>query len=275
MPTTEVGGEEIRAKVEKTIESNFESLKNKLGDKNKELETAYNNVDLPNTQILPFFLPFHDKKVKIIGAMAFSILIAAIVDGFALMFSIALLNRRDSSLYYNNVDDFKRLREEIMEDCMMYNCLNNLTPNLIQKDKDENEINSIVAKNLNELMGGFMNKVHRCYFPTSFNSYGYICDDDLNGFNEAETNIFISLNNISMIKPFHRDELIAVLNHDFGKIDEDDVISEHASEALIKKYEEEFKDDEVYYMVSKSVHVWFCDNFSELLENNLFFNFDD
>lgn len=272
LPMTEINCEPIRKTINDTVEDNYFSLKNKLDENdNEKLTSAYSAAIIPNTQFLPFILPFtaQENKSEIIGTTIFSALLAIAVDGLALMFSIALLNRRDSSLYYNNVDDFKRLREEIMEDCLMYNCLNSIDD---LNEIDVNEVNSIIANELNDVMGGFMEKVKQCYFPTSFNSYGYICDDDLNSFNNAEKNIFISLNNISMIKPFHIDELIAVLNNDFSQVDSNNNISEKASQTLISKYEEIFEDDKVYYMVSKSVHVWFCDNFSELLENNKIFD---
>lgn len=272
LPSTEADSESVRKKVNDTMKNNYDVLDSKLNDENGKdtLNEKYKKTRIPHIQFFPFVLPFRNTTTETLTTAMFSMIVAIIVDGFALMFSIALLSKRNSSLYYNNVDDFKQLREEIMEDCLMYNCLNEL--NGLEKVFDINEVNSVVAGNLNQMMNGFMKKVHQCYFPTSFNSYGYICDKDLENFNNCERNIFISLNNISMIKPFHRDELVTVLNHDFCKVDNDDVLSNKASAELIKKYNSLFKDNEVYYMVSKSVHVWFCDNFSELLENNIIFD---
>ena len=196
-------------------------------------------------------------------------------DSVALLFSVALLPRRKSSLYFDKVEKMLKIKEEMIEDCLMYICMDTISNNSQIKEQDMKSLDKVadmIAEIINNVMNGFMKKVKLCYIPSRLNAYGYIDDETINGLSDYEKSIFVTLCNISMIQAFHRDELLTILDDDFNVSEKPDEIS--ANKALFNKYKQQFEEDKIYYIVSRNIHVWFYDNFSELLESSVSPEFD-
>lgn len=260
---------EIHNKINEKINDNYTKLFNRIGASNKQhLKSAREDAIIENPQIMPFTEPF--KNIEIIGETIFSLIIAILVDGLSLLIAFALINKQKSILYFEKVVDLRATREEMLEDCLMYICLNDIQNNPTSSLKTDSraKIQDYVSKKINDVMRDFMAKIHQIYLSDELNSFGYISEDDIKNFNEDEKRLFYTLNNAALVHPCHGSEIIKIINADF---DENTTNEPQANQNLINKYNSVFSDDKIFYIVSKNLHFWFCENFSELLQNSMFF----
>lgn len=263
--------EQIKNKINKQINDSYSLLVENISNEAivNDLTQMRNSCLIVNTQALPFYLLFKEKE-KYLSEALISAIIAIFTDTVALLFSIALLPRRKSSLYFDKVEKILKIKEEMIEDCLMYICMDKISKNSQYNKLNMDSLDKVadlVAEIINDVMKKFMNKVKLCYIPSQLNAYGYIDDDIINSFDEYEKSIFVTLCNISMVQAFHRDELLTILHDDFNVSNNSDEIK--ANRTLIEKYEKQFSEEKIYYIVSRNIHVWFFDNFSELLESSI------
>ena len=269
VPKDTTEAENIRSNVKKAMNDNYRELSNAIKSKEK-LDQAKKDDEIENTQLMPFIQPFTDPDVR--GEAIFAMITAALVDFFSWLIAVALVNKKKSILYFKKVVDLRANREEMLEDCLMYICLNVMEEK--QQDNAENmswsQIQNYVAHKINEVMKAFMRHIHFLYFSDELNAFGYISESDIETFSEDEKNLFYTLNNVALIHPCHYSEISKIINADF---DEYSAGSKEpmANKELVKKYQEIFEPDKIYYLVSKNLHVWFCENFSELLQSSLLF----
>jgi hypothetical protein len=269
--------EEIRIVLTQTIDNNYSELTPLLTeDRSERLKEAKENASIENTQIMPFTLPFNDGDVR--GEAVFAFGVALIVDVLSALIAWALIRRRESSLYYKTIGEYKRSREEMLEDCLVYISLGTIQENQsnntgvkLSKGEIENEVIEII----NKTMKSFMAKIKPLYLPGELNAFGYI--DDISGFDENEKLLFYTLNNAVLIHPCHKDEIIKVIRKDFDMHEnskDEGTVNDNKDSAtgIVAGYESKFEDGNIYYLVSKNLHVWFCENFSELLQNEMLFS---
>lgn len=266
-----IKAEQIKIKINDEINNSYSLLIENISNDTvaNDLIEMRNKCLIVNTQALPFYLPFNEIDTYLSEAII-STIIAVFTDSIALLFSIALLPRRKSSLYFDKVEKMLKIKEEMIEDCLMYICMDKISKDYPNKGLNMNSFDKVadlVAETINDVMKSFMYKVKLCYIPSQLNAYGYLDDDTINTLDEYQKSIFVTLCNISMIQAFHRDELLMILHDDFNISKNPDEIK--ANTALIEKYERQFAEDKIYYIVSRNIHVWFYDNFSELLESSI------
>ncbi len=265
--------QEIHNNINEKINDNYTKLFNRINDSNKKhLKSAKEDAIIENPQIMPFTEPFKNKEI--IGETIFSLIIAILVDGLSLLIAFALINKQKSILYFEKVVDLRATREEMLEDCLMYICLNDIQNNPTSSLKTDSraKIQDYVSKKINDVMRDFMAKIHQIYLSDELNSFGYISEDDIKKFNEDEKRLFYTLNNAALVHPCHGSEIIKIINADF---DENTTNEPQANQELINKYNNVFSDDKIFYIVSKNLHFWFCENFSELLQNSMFFDIEE
>ncbi len=260
--------EEIREILAKTSENSYAKLHFLLSQDNQvKLEQSKGYLLYENTQIMPFTLPFNQEK-GLAGEAFFSFAVALLVDLLSLLISWALIVKSKSILYYNNLGEVRKNREERIENCLMYICLSGMPADLTNSD----QIREYVVTTVNGALGNLLDKVKYIYVPDELNSFAYLSFSDISKDDRNEKLLFQALNNAALLYPFHKSELSAVLQKEFGGSKNDDA---NKTKALLDKYSSVFKDDEVYYLVSKNFHSWFCENLSELLQNSKTFTQDN
>ncbi len=247
-----------------------DDLKKYIDNYNSEYEKA---INIESPQVMALTNSFSNPHT--IGKAIFSLSIALIVDGLSVLISFALLIKKKSVLYYDDISKYRANREEMVEECFMYICLNDIkkNPPSNKTTTSETQITSTVANKMNDVMGAFLLKIHYCYFPDEFNAFGYISKDDYEKFSDEEKRLFVTFCNISMIQAFHQKEIIDLINHEFDE-NEKQTNTPKANDELVDTYRNLFPQNQIYYIVSKSLHVWTCENFSELLQNTMMF-YDD
>lgn len=261
---------EIHNNINEKINDNYTKLLNRISDKDKQrLKLARENAIVENPQIMPFVEPFQNNEI--IGESIFSLIIAVLVDGLSLLIAFALINKQKSILYFEKVIDLRATREEMLEDCLMYICLNDIqnNPSSSLETDSRAKIQDYVSKKINDVMRDFMAKIHQVYLSDELNSFGYFSEDDVTNFDEDEMRLFYTLNNAALVHPCHGSEIIKIINADFDEYTKNEP---QANQKLINKYNTIFGDDKIFYIVSKNLHFWFCENFSELLQSSMFFN---
>lgn len=262
--------------IDEILDIDKKSKDNEFNTLKHDYKNAYENAsNIESTQVSALKSPFVNPNN--LGKALFSFVVAVIVDGLSVLLAFALIQKKKSSLYYDDISKYRANREEMVEECFMYICLNNIK----EKDADstisysESEISHRVAKEMNEIMEAFLKKVRYYYFPDEFNAFGYITEEDIGEFSYEEMRLFITFCNIAMIQAFNQKEIIELINNEF---DEKDNKSNdpQANDSLLNKYRTTFGKDGIYYIVSKSLHAWVCENFAELLQNTLlFFDYDN
>lgn len=256
--------EEIRKLLTETIEKKYTELEAVLQDNEDKqlLENAKNDISLDHIQVMPFTIPFKNNGA-LLGQALFSLAVAIIVDVLSLLISFTLVNKPKSILYYNNIRDMRKKREEFIESCLMYICLDDLNEEL----KKPEEIQRHVVETVNAVMSSLINRIHYLYVPDGLNSFGYLLFDEIPDENRYEKLLFQALNNAALLIPFHKSELAIVLKEEFDK----EGTKDSSVDTLINKYDSLFSEDKICYLVSKNLHFWFCENFSELLQNSYLF----
>lgn len=285
VPSRLSDAENIRNNIILYTKNNYRAISEKgLLDinENEELEKyinaykkAYNQtVNIESPQVTAIVSPF--KNTNTVGKAIFSLVIALIVDGVSLLIAFSLAQKKKSSLYYDDISKYRVNREEMLEECFMYICLNDIK-NHSSNGKivsSEFEIERMVANKMNDLMRGFLSKIHYYYFPDEFNAFGYISKNDYDFFSDEEQRLFITFCNISMIQAVNQTEILSIINLEFNENDSQTKVPE-ADRKLSDTYKQLFSANEIFYIVSKSLHVWICENFSELLQNTMLFYEDD
>lgn len=253
--------EKIREILVKTSEKSYADLYPLLSQHNKEELDKYNSYTIyENTQIMPFTVPFKQEN-GLFGEALFSFAVAFLVDALSILISWALIVKTKSILYYNNVRDVRKNREEMIEDCLMYICLATMPKQLTKPD----EIQRYVVEIVNNTMGKLLDKIHYIYVPDELNSFAYLSFADISQDDRHEKLLFQTLNNAALLHPFHKSELSIIIEKEFGSTSDNETSNINV---LLNKYGTLFEDDEIYYLVSKNLHFWFCENFSELLQNS-------
>ena len=265
---------EIRNALNDHIEKNYSELAPKFSENEAdELETAKKNAIIENPQVMPFVLPFKDQSLR--GEAIFSAIVAVLIDVFSALIAFALVNKKKSILYFTKVGDLRAQKEEMIEDCLMYICLRGLQSSNQNNSKNVSrpEIKKYVVKKINCAMRDFMQKVHLIYLSDELNSFGYISGKEVEGFSEDNKNIFLTLCNAALIHPCYNTEIIKIIDADFVEAPNNGAQQNNpkANAKLIQQYDSAFSKDDIYYLVSKNLHAWYCENFSELLQNSLLF----
>jgi len=285
--------EEIRNLLNKTVANNYNELNPLLSiEQSRSLTAAMNAAEIENTQLMPFMAPFRSSdnsteepaeeptimaantNTGVRGEAIFSFAIAFMVDFFSVLIAWTLINKQKSILYYKRVGDLRANREEMLEDCLMYICLNSIQANqqANQDSMTRAEIQNLVVQKINEVMRDFIQLVIPVYLSDELNTFGYITEEALSELSPDGKRIFYTLSNAALIHPSHSSELMKIINAEFDefKITADGG-EQKAHEGIVKKYEGIFQSDHIYYLVSKNFHVWFCENFAELLQSSLLF----
>jgi len=91
--------------------------------------------------------------------------------------------------------------------------------------------------------------------------------------NEDEKRLFYTLSNVALISPCYRSEIIETIHKDFDEF-EKGTDKPKAHKPLIDSYESIFEEGKVYYLISKNLHLWICENFSELLQSTMLLDID-
>jgi len=256
--------EEIRNLVNSVVVDNYTQL-NPLLDQNlqEDLSTARSAAYIENTQIMPLRALWTPSQHR--GEVIFSLVVASLIDILSVLFALALVSNRKSILYFRKISSLKAHREEFLEDCLMYICLTD-----VEKEKISNTkvaIQDYVARKINVVMKAFIGRIKLLYLPDDLNASGYITEEDINNFSDDEKHLFLALSNAALIHPCHNIEIIEIIKSDF-EIRERNRQTE-TEDPIVGKYNSTFKKDELYYLISKNLHVWICENFSELLQSSL------
>jgi hypothetical protein len=248
---------EINQKLEDATMSNYNELKSLLGfDSNSNL---LKYTEYQNSQVLPFTLPFEGKPYA--GEAVFSIVIALLVDVLSCFIAWVLIEKPKSILYYKNIKDARRNREERLENCLTYLCFKKISQ---ANDLKEGEIvDTKVFNTLNGILNGFFAKLDYIYTTDSLNSFAYLSPQKVAKFDPDERLLFETLNNVALLHPVSKNELQKILEEEFS-INNDNKFAEKLLESL--------NDNGIYYLVSKNFHVWFCENLSELIQNSQILN---
>lgn len=269
-PKELASAEEKRLEMQKTIDNNYSKLRPLLSTENqKKLDTAKNCATLENTQILAFTLPFKEPK-DYLGKAIFSFLVAAIIDILSLLISGCLILKNDSVLYRENIKNLVRHKEEMIENCFTFL----ISRELINQTQtlDKKCYKKFIIDYMNTLIQTFLNIVHRIYVPSSLNAFGYIDTDELNNNGtQGTTNIkqkdieelIETFRNASLLTPISGYELKQILKNKFSHNEINSKEGEFNSKISLNA----LKDDKIYYLVSKNLHLWICENFSELYMN--------
>ena len=265
-----VRAEEIRSIINKKTTQNYDKLSPLLSEENRlKLDNAKKACFIENTQLMPWT---SFANPELLGEVLFSFLIAALVDLFSVLIAWTLINKQKSILYYKKVGDLRANREEMLEDCLIYICLNKVQEKQESGEKfeDRSKIQNFVVSELNKIMREFFTHIKYLYLSDELNAFAYIDPDIIDSFNEDEKRLFTAMNNVALLHPCHQSEIIKIIQNDFDDFEQDgDTPS--VPQDLIDSYKAKFSTDKIYYIVSKNLHVWFCENFTELLQSSMWF----
>lgn len=159
VPDDIIRAQEIRNQIESKIDNNYLGLKALVTEGGLEadsnlvaaLDDAKAASAIDNVQLMPFTMPFRNRQI--LGETIFSMIIAISVDGLSWLISFALLNKRPSILYYDQVGKLRLNKEEMLEDCLMYICLKSVVK--AQKDckklLTKSEINDHIIEKISDV----------------------------------------------------------------------------------------------------------------------------
>ena len=252
--------EAIRDILVKTSEKNYTDLYPLLSGANQEeLVAAKGYTAYENTQVMPFTAPF-DRERKLLGEALFSFIIAFLVDGLSLLISWAMLSRKKSALSSNLTKSNRKDREEMVEDCLVYLCLEGMPGGLSSVE----QIREFTLGRVSGILQGFWDKFRYVYIPDGLNAFAYLSLKEFSAENKEEWILFQTLSNAGLLRPFHKAELEVILRKEFEE--QKKSLNAESVKSLMESYLSQFREDEVYYLVSKNLHVWFCENGADVLQ---------
>ena len=256
--------EQIRTLLNQEMRNKHELLVSFGGNDISELDEQYESSLIPSTQLYPFryLIRFSSPSW---GTSLLALLFASMIDMLSLLIALTLVKRRDSILYAKNHKEDTRNREEILEDCYTYLCLKNLDDSnseLFESPVVKNDIRHYVSQTLTSIMTEFLRQVQFSYIPDSLDSFGYLTTTQVSNFTLEDKNLFQTFRLIHLIRPVTKEELVFLLNATFP------VPTDDTKTSLPKAYIDDLPD-EILYLVDNRLLMWFNENLSEFLSDNI------
>lgn len=267
--------ERIRTALNEEMDNAFVRLPGEVqNNPNHKVSQAYHVNHLPSSQLYPFKY-LRSIKDPNWGISLFALGLAAVIDLFSLFLSLSLIKRRDSVLYANHHKENIKNREELLEDCYTYICVQQIFAQQGQNQKTvckTADIYPYVAETIEETMRGFLGKFNFAYLPRELDSFGYLGGEEVKKLDFAQKNLFQTLRLIQLIHSVTPNELTSLLESDFYNLlssgDGGDTV-ENGSEppnTLPKDYLTQFPRKDIIFLADNRLLMWFNENFSSLLQ---------
>ncbi len=264
--------ERIRTALNEEMDNIFGQLPGEVqNDPNHELNKLYRTNHLPSSQLYPFkylFSPNHSNW----GISLLALGLAAVIDLFSFLLSLSLVKRRDSVLYASHHKENIKNREELLEDCYTYICVQQIFG---KKGKHQKivcktaDIYPYVAETIENTMRGFLEKFHFAYLPKEIDSFGYLSGEEVEAFDFSHKNLFQTLRLIQLIHSITPSELTSLLESDFYNLlssSDRRAAAEKGQSTLPKDYLKQFPDKDVIFLADNRLLMWFNESFSSLLQ---------
>lgn len=267
--------ERIRTALNEEMDNAFVRLPGEVqNNSNHKVSQTYHVNHLPSSQLYPFKY-LRSIKDPNWGISLFALGLAAVIDLFSLFLSLSLIKRRDSVLYANHHKENIKNREELLEDCYTYICVQQIFAQQGQNQKTvckTADIYPYVAETIEKTMRDFLGKFNFAYLPRELDSFGYLGGEEVKELDFAQKNLFQTLRLIQLIHSVTPNELTSLLESDFYNLlssgDGGDT-AENGSEpqnTLPKDYLTQFPEKDIIFLADNRLLMWFNENFSSLLQ---------